>query len=246
MEKKRVQGFVAGALTVAVLGCGTGFAKEAAESITAVYQNIKLVVDGVLIEPKDANGNVVEPFIYNGTTYLPVRAVGQAFNKEVSWDGENSTVFLGGEVDKPAKELTLFDRSYIECTNPNVISSFEEKTVGYIKYAPSSYGEEIAGDRYFRTDSITYPVNSLAKSISGELYLRNGDSGEGKLKIYNSSGKMIYESPIMRKSTAPVKFNVNVDKEISVKLVFETTCSKHYGTQPDIYIENPTILSSDY
>ncbi|MGN1098150.1 MAG: stalk domain-containing protein, partial [Clostridia bacterium] len=116
--KEKLQGFLAGALAVAVIGTGSGLAKEAAESITAVYQNIKLVVDGVLIEPKDANGNTVEPFIYNGTTYLPVRSVAEAFGKEVLWDGENATVFLGSEVDKPAKKLTLWNRSYIECSDP--------------------------------------------------------------------------------------------------------------------------------
>lgn len=65
------------------------------EEIKAVYRDIKLVVDGVLITPKDANGSVVEPFIVNGSTYLPVRAVGEALGKTVSWDGETGTVYIG-------------------------------------------------------------------------------------------------------------------------------------------------------
>ena len=36
-----------------------------------------------------------EPFIYNGTTYLPIRAVGEAVGKQVSWDGRTNTVYLG-------------------------------------------------------------------------------------------------------------------------------------------------------
>ena len=59
------------------------------------YDNIKLVIDGATITPKDANGSTVEPFIYNGTTYLPVRAVGNALGKQVSWDGKTKTVYLG-------------------------------------------------------------------------------------------------------------------------------------------------------
>ena len=241
--KKRLQGFVAGALAMSVIGCTTGLAKDAVETINAVYQNIKLVVDGVLIEPKDANGATVEPFIYNGTTYLPVRAVGQAFGKSVTWDGDSSTVFLGGEVDKPAKELPLWNRSYIECSNPNHISSYDSKGDSYIKYDPESAGEEIAKDRDFRTASITYPTNSLAKSISGEFYIEGGTSAEGILKIFNSNGKKIYESPIMRTSTAPVKFDVNIEKEISVEIVFESV-NDYYA--PDMFIKNPAIVSSDY
>jgi hypothetical protein len=56
------------------------------KTISATYNNIKLYVDGTLITPKDAAGNVVNPFIYNGTTYLPVRAVGSALGKTVGWD----------------------------------------------------------------------------------------------------------------------------------------------------------------
>ena len=56
---------------------------------------IKIFVDGQKINPKDAQGNSVQPFIYNGTTYLPVRAVADALGKAVYWDGPNYTVYLG-------------------------------------------------------------------------------------------------------------------------------------------------------
>ena len=49
-----------------------------------MYDNIKIFMDGEEVTPKDGNGQSVEPFIYNGTTYLPVRAVSNAIGKEVS------------------------------------------------------------------------------------------------------------------------------------------------------------------
>ena len=64
-------------------------------TIQVQYSGIKLVVDGTTITPKDAKGNTVEPFIYNGTTYLPVRAVGNAVGKNVTWDENSKTVYLG-------------------------------------------------------------------------------------------------------------------------------------------------------
>lgn len=63
--------------------------------IEANYMGIKLVVDGVEVTPKDSQGNVIDPFISEGTTYLPVRAVGEALDKEVTWDGETKTVYIG-------------------------------------------------------------------------------------------------------------------------------------------------------
>ncbi len=82
------------------------FAKNTTETIQALYKDIKIYVDGVKINPKDANGNTVEPFIYNGTTYLPVRAVGEAIDKQVTWDGATSSVYLG---EKPGETLYLMN-----------------------------------------------------------------------------------------------------------------------------------------
>lgn len=89
--------FVAGLATATLafsLISGAGAATRT-EMIKAEFANIKIVMDGAPITPKDANGNTVEPFIYNGTTYLPVRAVGSAIGKKVEWDANSKTVYLG-------------------------------------------------------------------------------------------------------------------------------------------------------
>lgn len=92
---KRLQGLVVGLLVGATITGGFVFAKSGSETIEAFYNDIKIYVDGVKIEPKDADGKGVEPFIYNGTTYLPVRAVGEAIGKKVTWDGTTQSVYLG-------------------------------------------------------------------------------------------------------------------------------------------------------
>ena len=66
--------------------------------IEASYSGIKLVVNGVEVTPKDPNGKVVEPFISDGTTYLPLRALCNAMgysNDQILWDGETKTIYVG-------------------------------------------------------------------------------------------------------------------------------------------------------
>lgn len=85
-------------ILVLLLGflAGTVFAKSGHETIKVLYNNIKLVVNGQKVNfGKDSTGKTIEPFIYNGTTYLPVRAAGEALGKEVNWDGKSQTVFIG-------------------------------------------------------------------------------------------------------------------------------------------------------
>lgn len=95
INKDKIKGYIAG-LSTAILLCSTvTFAQTIEKTVTAVYNNIKIMIDGTQIVPKDANGNVVEPFIIDGTTYLPVRAVASMLGQDVNWDGSTNTVYIG-------------------------------------------------------------------------------------------------------------------------------------------------------
>lgn len=61
---------------------------------TLSYNDIKITLDGQEITPLDANGNSVEPFIIDGTTYLPVRGIASALGLDVNWDQTSKTVQL--------------------------------------------------------------------------------------------------------------------------------------------------------
>ena len=122
MMKKLTRTRILSLVVVAGLRCGTALAASAVTTrvIEANYMGIRIVVDGKEITPTDANGNVVEPFASNGTTYLPVRAIGEALGKEVTWDGDTATVYVGqvpGQADswmKPYevnKWSTIYDGS---------------------------------------------------------------------------------------------------------------------------------------
>lgn len=82
------------------------FAAAETKQINVDYDNIKINIDGNNYVAKDVNGNVVEPFIYNGTTFLPVRGVANAFGKNVEWDDSTKTVNITSSVNSAEKEAT--------------------------------------------------------------------------------------------------------------------------------------------
>lgn len=85
MKKK----WLSGILLVSIFGnVLTLQAKTESLNIPVKYNNIKVKVDGNLISTSN------EPFIYNGTTYLPVRDVATATGKNVNWDEATKTVNL--------------------------------------------------------------------------------------------------------------------------------------------------------
>jgi Copper amine oxidase N-terminal domain. len=65
-------------LSTAVIGAGTN------KDIN-VNTDISVIIDGEEFIPKDAYGNVVEIFEYNGTTYVPVRAIAEVLSKSPVW-----------------------------------------------------------------------------------------------------------------------------------------------------------------
>ena len=115
INKEVGKGVVIGSIiTATILTSIPALAMSARKSIDVVYNNIRLVVDGKEVVPRDGNGNTVEPFVYNGTTYLPLRACVDAItggSKEVAWDAGSSTIYIGNynaeEMSKNVKMNTL-------------------------------------------------------------------------------------------------------------------------------------------
>lgn len=84
--------FFTGVVTTSVM---PAMAKVSNEQIAVKFKNITIIADGSLVTPKDSDGNIIEPFVYDGTTYLPITSVGDAFGQEVSWDSTDNTVYIG-------------------------------------------------------------------------------------------------------------------------------------------------------
>lgn len=87
-----------GALLCALMLAGTLFSTVLAASVTTVSAtlspDITVQVDGATRTFFNVNGVQVHPVLYNGTTYLPVRAIGELMNKNVNWDQNTLTVTL--------------------------------------------------------------------------------------------------------------------------------------------------------
>ena len=64
-----------------------------------LHPEYTITVDGTARTFSNANGKAVYPLLYNGSIYLPIRAIGQLMGKTVSWNGTSSTVTLTGGSD---------------------------------------------------------------------------------------------------------------------------------------------------
>lgn len=125
--KKSLKEFVSRCLvTVAAVSLvGTVAATVGRQSVEVAYNNIKVNLNGQAVNLVDANGTAVEPFIIDGTTYLPVRAVSGALGLDVQWDAATSTVILTTPSEKRPVYITRTGEKYHYDGNCNGGTYFE-------------------------------------------------------------------------------------------------------------------------
>ena len=70
----------------------TSYAANTYRKTIAVTSGVNVEFNNEAIDMKDANGKAVEAFIYNGTTYVPIRAVSNAFGADIGYDHNTQTI----------------------------------------------------------------------------------------------------------------------------------------------------------
>lgn len=90
---KKIISFVLAGVFAASIYCVS--AKVLQDNPIRNYNDIKITIDGTPV----ATNDTTEPFIIDGTTYLPVRALAEALGLKVEWDGTTNTVILSSCTD---------------------------------------------------------------------------------------------------------------------------------------------------
>lgn len=71
---------------------------QAVSTVTAQMRpDMKIIIDGSRRYFYNVNGRQVHPILYRGTTYLPVRAIGELMGKNVDWNSTTKTVTIAGD-----------------------------------------------------------------------------------------------------------------------------------------------------
>ncbi|MGI6747125.1 MAG: hypothetical protein ACOX4V_02570 [Anaerovoracaceae bacterium] len=84
--------------------------------------DVTVEMNGVRHIFKDARGQIVYPIIYNGSAYLPVRAMSALMKEPIEWDSGSKTVYIGKTLSHPFKGTAPID------TNAAVPASNKEYT----------------------------------------------------------------------------------------------------------------------
>lgn len=193
---------------IAVTATGTVTSK-----MIEVFYGVSIYVDDSLLDARDANGKPVEAFIYNGTTYLPVRAISEAVGKGVQWDGKTRTVYLGKHNgEKPAVWLKDMDAFH------------KEGTVTFTESEQDNTGKTYQHTVRAASGKNTYLLNGQYSKITGTIGIlqesREASSGAyAPLRIYGDD-ELLYET-VVRGGELPQEFSVDLTGVLQMRVEFD-------------------------
>lgn len=232
MKKRTITKILAGALAVAAV-TGGAIAASNKKNVDIYYNGITIMIDGAEYVAKDANGNTVAPFIMDGTTYLPVRAVANAFDKDVDWDGKTNTVYIGKkgrmEPDNRLDKIQYVDYREVENYSAlNIVNGTLNDFNG------NTYTNGILFNLYEGSKvEVDYPLNGQYSSFSGKIVLpKSFDIAVGKddkcktmpttVIIYGDEEEIYRATEVT--ASMPFSFDIDVDgvNMITIELMAET------------------------
>lgn len=142
----------------AAVAANTGQTKtlstNSTNSIKVQSMNVKMVFDGVSIQQPTGQ----YAFIYNNTTYVPVRFISNALQKSVTWDAKNLKVTVA---EPSSSELVVLKEYLMNAANGKSTSS-ETKSI-VLNKVKASY--------VFNGSAKPVPTGQSSYMLNGSLYV---------------------------------------------------------------------------
>lgn len=198
-KKSTMKGVVVGAAVTASLAMSmSAYADTIQKQIAVTYDDIIVKLNGQETALKDATGATVEPFIYNGTVYLPARAISEAVGLSASYDKATKTVSLtssGESVSTDGKTGTPPEGTPPTGTGSSTDSTVDASSLGSATYLLSGSTASKTGDTISATAmgaSAVKVTNSGSLTLNGVTLNKTGNtSSEDNSNFYGLNAALL-------------------------------------------------------
>jgi hypothetical protein len=231
-KKEKIKFFCMGVIATLIFSSSTlVFANSIQKNISVFYDKIKIIIDGKQITPRDAKGNLVEPFVYNGTTYVPVRAISEALGNDVSWDNQLKAVVIN--TVEPFSLLKVQMDYQATLSSSDLAESFnkERKRLG------SNFEAELMK---FTSNNIEFSYWASAFLIEPEYLNGNPPLYDLFLKVTDNAIKLCQENP--ESEHYYLIYSLNVNAALYSQIYGNETYAIRYKKQAEEILKSNPIL----
>ena len=232
---KQFQGFIAGVLATIILFSGALYAKSTVERIEVSYNNIQVYKDNVLQSLKDAQGNSIEPFVYQGTTYVPLRAAAELAGMQVRWDGSSKSIYLTGgqnQSSQPAQPTAKTKVHLFDVCKPQ-----NQKRADIYTDGITLSGQPFLNGIRFDPDYTGYVQFDLKQQFSqleasvgiNHFYSISSKIGDPIHISFYLDGALVYSVEVKGTDTLPLKINFPVQNGSKLEIMSTATRNMFIG-----------------
>ncbi|MCM3274189.1 NPCBM/NEW2 domain-containing protein [Paenibacillus elgii] len=231
--KDKFKGAVIGSIVTLAFTSSVTFA--AGTQIEVYFKNIKFMIDGVEKQPKEGKG-----FIYDGTTYVPLRFAGESLGKSVEWDGENETIWIGKK-EGDFKYLDQIEYATSDKSGNYNKFYFSKLENGKFKIAGTEYSHGLAASinpfmDYNQNVTIDYNLNGQFSVLKGFTGI-DDSTKDVKLPIQFKiigDGKEIYSATLNGGDIPkPVEISVKNVARLQIQFKYE---DKNYNMKDQLAV----------
>jgi hypothetical protein len=165
-------------LAMLVASLGSAYAAATLEPINAfLNRSASFVLNGERWQPKDATGKALNPIVYNGANYLPVRALAETLKIPIEYDAATQTVYIGAI---PGAKTAIFampmeiDNVYVKTTRNPADTLIHGK----------QYGQVLLIDQY---GDIVFTPGRKYKQLFLDAAIVSPGEHEVEFSLYNAS-----------------------------------------------------------
>ncbi|WP_186786025.1 stalk domain-containing protein [Paenibacillus agilis] len=239
--KEKFKGLVIG-LTVGSLITGATAFAASGKMIEVFYGVNDIKIDKVSKMPAED-----KPFLYNGTTYVPLAFVAKALGQQVKWDGSTKTVHIG---ETEGKNELYFER---DIKHMNVQSGY--KPTSHYEYNANNSLSDNIGNEYSNylkikmngyvsdEDSweyIEFPLNGKVKTLKSKIGLTDEfkDTQATLVVTISADDKVIYTEKF---KAGEFPKDLELDLKNVLKLQVKVQKQGEFKTEGEIGLFNPVF-----
>lgn len=164
-------------------------AQNSVRRVAYLRKDVTVEMNREKLEFRDEQGNVVYPLTYNGSTYLPLRAVSGLMGEPIEWNSAAKTVYLGRTLTHPVKYLLNPEESpYAKVVSSSADGKMSNILVREQRNILVMYDFETVQCRNERGETV-YPINYNG---SNYLPLRAVASLMEKEIVWDGSSRTVY------------------------------------------------------
>ncbi|MEC0105348.1 NPCBM/NEW2 domain-containing protein [Paenibacillus taichungensis] len=217
--KDKLKGLIIGMAIGTVVTGATAYA-AGGKMIEVFYSVNDIKVDHISKMPKGD----LKPFLYNGTTFVPLAFMSNALGQPVKWDAKNKTVLIGedhgGKIIYPGKDikpintqsaLGIYNTFEVVYDGPIATDNIGNEYSNYHTYSLSSNRDNWIYDEYYLNGQY-----SEFKATVG-LFERFKSTRETLTLTINLDGKEAYSGDF-KAGDPPAEINVNLKNASKMKI----------------------------